>query len=186
MERLKEWNNSADLYQEILTNPQYATKVVPSHEDADHRIDQYTSVIDLVMQRLSRWPEEGLSVSRARYERRPRHCSNRPREMISSRCNRYSAGISSPMPARPREFGWWTMIWRPASFVPPPLTASACCNGIPTSWRIVPRCSYRAAIAYHLAGDGTAAQARLAELKKRDPDAKGTVRGKDVVLAVAG
>src|SRR5690348_1997429 len=68
MERLKEWNKSADLYQEILTDPKYASKVVPSRQDADQKIYQYTSVEELVMQRLARWPDEGLQVYRARYE----------------------------------------------------------------------------------------------------------------------
>ena len=57
MERLKEWNKSADLYQEVLTDPKYATKVVPAEGDADHRL--YRSVEELVMQRLAHWPGRG-------------------------------------------------------------------------------------------------------------------------------
>ena len=68
MERQKEWNKSADFYQEILSDPQFANTVVPSEQDANHFIYQYKSVVEVVMQRLSRWPQEGLDVYRARYE----------------------------------------------------------------------------------------------------------------------
>src|SRR5688572_26022612 len=42
MERLKEWNKSADVYQEILEK--YPDRVVPSQIDKDNNIYQYTSV----------------------------------------------------------------------------------------------------------------------------------------------
>src|SRR5688572_11324457 len=66
MERLKEWNKSADLYQEILEK--YADRVVPSQMDRDQKIYQYTSVTKGVQDALARWPEEGRAVYRARYE----------------------------------------------------------------------------------------------------------------------
>ena len=66
MERLKEWNKSADLYQEILEK--YADRVVPSQVDRDQKIYQYTSVTKGVQDALARWPEEGRAVYRARYE----------------------------------------------------------------------------------------------------------------------
>src|SRR5215469_7325236 len=37
MERLQEWNKSADLYQEILTDPKYSAKVVPARKYPDGR-----------------------------------------------------------------------------------------------------------------------------------------------------
>src|SRR5690242_14593193 len=38
MERQKEWNKAADVYQEILTEPKYAAKVVPVETDPEHRL----------------------------------------------------------------------------------------------------------------------------------------------------
>src|SRR5687768_6239568 len=66
MERLKEWNKSADLFQEVLEK--YPDRVVPSRTGEDDKIVQYTSVSRGVMERLARWPKEGLDVYRARYE----------------------------------------------------------------------------------------------------------------------
>src|SRR5256885_11699931 len=66
MERLKEWAKSADVYQEILQK--YSDRVVPSQVDKDNRIYQYASVGAAVQERLSKWPEEGLNVYRARFE----------------------------------------------------------------------------------------------------------------------
>src|SRR5688572_14870621 len=66
MERLKEWNKSADLYQEVIEK--YPDRVVPARTNADDKIVQYTSVTRGVTERLARWPTEGLDVYRARYE----------------------------------------------------------------------------------------------------------------------
>src|SRR5687767_3725568 len=66
MERLKEWNKSADVYQEILEK--YPDRVVPSQIDKDNNIYQYTSVATAVQEKLARWPDDGLSAYRARYE----------------------------------------------------------------------------------------------------------------------
>ena len=65
MERLKEWNKSADLYQEILDK--YADRVVPSQVDKDNKIYQYTSVVKGVQEQLAKWPQEGRDVT-GRYE----------------------------------------------------------------------------------------------------------------------
>jgi len=65
MERLKEWNKSADLYQEILEK--YSDRVVPSQIDKDNKIYQYTSVTNGVQEQLARWPQDGRDVYRARY-----------------------------------------------------------------------------------------------------------------------
>ena len=57
MERLKEWNKSADLYQEILEK--YADRVVPSQIDKDNKIYQYTSVTKAVQEQLARGRRRG-------------------------------------------------------------------------------------------------------------------------------
>ncbi|MGD0388593.1 MAG: hypothetical protein ABSC42_06510, partial [Tepidisphaeraceae bacterium] len=67
MERLHEWGKSADVYQEILEK--YSDRVVPTHEDPQtHIVDQYASVTETVRQSLCKWPEDGLTVYRGRYE----------------------------------------------------------------------------------------------------------------------
>src|SRR5687767_8444020 len=81
MERLKEWDKSADVYQEIVEK--YADRVVPSGspvapataeapdappEKTTAPLPRYKSVTLAVQERLGRWPEEGLAMYRARYE----------------------------------------------------------------------------------------------------------------------
>ncbi len=62
MERLRDWDNAADVYQELLRD--HAGKVVPSALDADGIITQYRSVAPAVRERISQWPPEGLRVYR--------------------------------------------------------------------------------------------------------------------------
>ncbi len=93
MERLKEWDKSADLYQEILEK--YVDRVVPSQVDKDNKIYQYTSVVKGVQEQLAKWPQEGRDVYRARYEataqamldaaRRPVHAQRGPVEVLHHR-----------------------------------------------------------------------------------------------------
>src|SRR5450432_1815418 len=66
MEHLREWDRSADVYQEILHS--YADRVIPSQIDKDNKIYQYASVTPAVQERLAKWPAEGLAVYRGRYE----------------------------------------------------------------------------------------------------------------------
>ena len=107
MERLKEWNKSADLYQEILEK--YADRVVASRVDKDQRIYQYISVTKGVQDALSAWPEEGRNVYRARYEAVPINAAIRPVIPLSRRWEKNSSAsrwvqrsvMSMASPVRP-------------------------------------------------------------------------------------
>src|SRR5215207_11452542 len=83
MERLKEWEKSADVYQEIVEK--YADRVVASGGAAAGAApapapapapgaapaaapQRYKSVTLAVQERLGKWPEDGLAMYRARYE----------------------------------------------------------------------------------------------------------------------
>src|SRR6476469_4847929 len=66
MERLKNWKNSAELYQEVIAK--YPDRVIPLQKDKNNRFYQYTSIINPVQEQLAHWPKEGLDVYRARYE----------------------------------------------------------------------------------------------------------------------
>src|ERR1043165_6001909 len=57
MERLKQWDKSADVYQEIVEK--YADRVV-SVAGADPSSQRYTSVTLKVQELLGKWPQEGL------------------------------------------------------------------------------------------------------------------------------
>src|SRR5438477_1847593 len=66
MERLKEWHKSADVYQEILEK--YQDRVVPTLTNDKGQAIKYASVTVAVQERLARWPEEGLTVYKTRFE----------------------------------------------------------------------------------------------------------------------
>lgn len=183
MERLKEWNKSADLYQEILTDPKYSAKVVPAEGDADHRL--YRSVEELVMQRLSHWPAEGLDVYRGRYETPASAMLQSARgndlNLLHQVFSRYfvtdagkSAGIR--LVDQYLEAG----EFRAAAAI-----ADRLLQWHPHLGDDRAGLYFRAALAYHLVGDDHEARSRLAELKKRDPQATGIVRGTKAVLADA-
>ena len=183
MERLKEWTNSADLYQEILTNPQYAAKVVPSKQDADHKIYQYSSVEERVMQRLSRWPQEGLQVYSARYEAPAQTLleSAKPEDLFTLQqvFTRYFVTTAGKTAAiRLIDHYLETGEFRAAASIGDRLL-----QWHPSILADRAGLLYRMAIAYHLSGDDVEAKHCADELKKHDPQAKGIVRGKDVVLA---
>jgi hypothetical protein len=181
MERQKEWNKAADVYQEILTDPKYAAKVVPVETDADHRL--YRSVEDLVMQRLAKWPQEGLDVYKARYEAQASALVDPSRgdnsyalHQVFSRYFVTDVGKSAGIRLMDQyleagefraasDIGDRLLQWHP--------------NIGPDRAAVL----YRTALAYHLGGDDKNAQARLDDLKKQDAQAKGTVRGAEVVLA---
>src|SRR5947207_1397367 len=66
MERLKEWDKSADVYQEIVEK--YADRVVPNQADAAGVAKRYSSVTLEVQRRMARWPDEGMRAYKARFE----------------------------------------------------------------------------------------------------------------------
>lgn len=183
MERLKEWNKSADLYQEILTDPKYTSKVVPSRQDADEKIYQYTSVEELVMQRLARWPDEGLQVYRARYEAQASALleSARPDDLytlhqVFSRYFVTDSGKQAGM--RLIDHYLEGGEFRAAASIADKLVQ---CH--PNVVAEKPGLLYRAAIACHLGGDDAGAKLRLEQLRKSGPQDKGVVRGQEVLLA---
>ena len=78
------------------------------------------------------------------------------------------------------------MIWNRANFA-----ALAAIGERLLNWHLFinaaerPEILYRVAVAYHLAGDDPNARTRLNDLKAHDGHAKGTVRGKDVILSTS-
>lgn len=181
MERLKEWNKSADILQEILEK--YSDRVVPSQVDKNSKIHQYMGMAAAVQEQLARWPAEGLDVYRARYEVPAAAILEQARRDDIAALHRvYSlyfvtesgkaAGIRL-MDAylEAGEFaaaGWIAdrlVTWHPNLIVERPMVF------------------YRAALAQHLGGRPEIAAAWLDELKQQHAQAMGTVRGQDVILA---
>ena len=183
MERLKEWNKSADLYQEILTDPKYTSKVVPARKYPDGRIYQYTSVEELVMQHLAHWPQEGLDVYRARYEAPASAMLGSVKgddlytlHQVFARYFVTDAGKTAGI--RLTDHYLESGEFRAAASI-----ADRLLQWHPDITAERGAVLYRAALAYHLAGDDAAARQRMADLMRHDAQAKGIVRGKEVLLA---
>ena len=179
MEKLKEWNKSADLYQEILDK--YADRVVPSQVNKDNTICQYTSITNSVQERLAHWPQEGLDIYRARYETPAQTLLDSGPNDIATLNKVYSiyfiteagkqAGIrlidlyleSGEYPAA-AWLGDRLLTLHP---------------GLITERSAV---LYRTALAHYYAGDVPKAKERFEQLKANFPNDRGIIRGKDVLL----
>ena len=183
MERLKEWNKSADLYQEVLTDPKYAGKVVNAETSDTHRL--FRSVEDLVMQRLSRWPAEGLAVYRGRYETQAQAMldSAKPGDMqpLHQVFSRYFVTQAGKVAG----IRLMDLNLEQGEFRAVVATGERLLKSHPDLGDDRSAVIFRAAVALHLSHEDAAAKARLGELQQLFPQARATVRGKDVLLTEA-
>jgi outer membrane protein assembly factor BamB len=178
MERAREWNKSADVYQEILEK--YPDRVVERTEEPQI---QYASVTETVRQSLCKWPLEGLLVYRGRYETPAAKLvsdgGTRDLDKLHEALSRYfptdaakTAGIrlidiyfEQGDYAAASDIGRELLTWHPNLVAERPMVL------------------YRTAIAAKLAGQSDDASHWLTELRNQFPRATGSVRGQDVVLA---
>jgi tetratricopeptide (TPR) repeat protein len=184
MERLKEWNKSADLYQEVIDK--YPDRVVPSRTNEDDKIVQYTSVTRGVMERLAKWPKDGLDVYRARYE--PAAAG-----MLENAGGLAQGDVAEMHKVLYRYFVTDTaraaglrlvdVNLERGEFQAAARLADELLTLHPNLADARPTLLYRAALAHRLAGDEAKAKERLATLQKSHADATGLVRGKEVKLA---
>ncbi len=181
MERLKDWAKSADLYQEVLEK--FGDRVVPSQVGKDNQIYQYTSVANGVIQKLAKWPREGLDVYRSRYEATATSlleaAGNDNVYALNQIFSRYFVTDGAKTAALrlldlKLERGEFTDAMRIGSFL---------LEWHPNLLVERPAVLYRTALAAQLGGDPDRAVQYAQRLKKDFPDEKGMVRGRDVVLA---
>jgi outer membrane protein assembly factor BamB len=181
MERLKEWAKAADFYQEVVEK--YRDRVIPSAQDADHHATQYTSIVQMVQEQLSKWPPEGREVYLARYE-------------VPAAALLKSAGGDEPAALHQvyeryfvTEAGKQAGIALMDGYLEGgEYRAAAGIGERLLTWHpdIAPDAAavlYRTALAYHFAGNEPSANAMAAKLKADHPNDHGMIRGQDVVLA---
>jgi outer membrane protein assembly factor BamB len=183
MERLKEWNKSADLYQEILEK--YSDRVVPSQIDRDNKIYQYTSVTKGVQEQLARWPQEGRDVYRARYEAAAAAMIESAGRNDLVALNQVFSKYFITDAAKQAGLRLVELNTERGEFLSAAEKGDRLLEGHPTVDAERPALLFRVALAYHLAGDDQRAMQRLDRLKRDHPQDVGTVRGKEVVLATA-
>lgn len=186
MERLKEWNKSADLFQEVLDK--YPDRVVPSRTGEGDKIVQYTSVTRGVMEHLARWPREGLEVYRARYEPVAQGLLDAAAgtgsglgDLVEMHKVFYRYFVTEA--AKSAGLRLIDVNLERGEFHAAARLADELLNWHPTLDGDRPALLYRAGLAHRLAGDDAKAKERLALLTKDHADAIGSVRGKEVRLA---
>lgn len=181
MERLKEWNNAADALQEVIEK--HADRVMPSQVDANNVIYQYTSVTTAVQERLAKWPAEGLDVYRARFEPQAAALLEQAPADDLGALHRAIALYFVTETGKAAGLRLVDLYLESGEFPAAAWLAERLLAWHPTIDAERPKLTYRAALAYHLAGDAKNAAAKLDVLKTNFPDAKGTIRGQEVVLA---
>jgi len=180
-ERQKEWNQAADLFQEILTDPKYAAKVVPVDTDPEHRL--YRSVEDLVMQQLAKWPQEGLDVYRARYEAQAQTQLEGAKGNSQYTLHQVFSRFFVTDVAKNAGIRLMDQYLEAGEFRAAADIGDRLLQWHPNIGQDRAGVLYRTSLAYHLGGDEKNAQARMDDLKKNEPQVKGTVRGAEVTLA---
>ncbi|HWE92613.1 MAG TPA: PQQ-binding-like beta-propeller repeat protein [Tepidisphaeraceae bacterium] len=181
MERLKEWSKSADLYQEVITK--YADRVVPSGLDSDKKINQYTSITFGVQEKLAKWPAEGLDVYRARFETPAAAMLENARPDDAAALNKIYSVYFVTDSGKQAAIRLIDLYLERGEFPAAAWLGDRLLTLHPGLVTERPGVLYRTALAYYFAGDQTRANERVAQLKAQFPNERGTVRGKDVVLA---
>lgn len=181
MERLKEWNKSADVYQEILEK--YPDRVVQSRIDQDGKICQYASVAQVVQQQLAKWPPEGLAVYNARFE-----------PIAAAMLQKATAGDFESLhtilslyfvtdSAKQAGLQLVELYFESGDFAAAARIGDELLTWHPTLTAERPGLLFRVSLAYHLCGDEKRSAERAGELKDKYPNATGTIAGKDVDLS---
>ncbi|HEV2295915.1 MAG TPA: PQQ-binding-like beta-propeller repeat protein [Tepidisphaeraceae bacterium] len=180
MERLKEWDKAADALQEVIEK--HADRVMPSQVDANNVIYQYTSVTTAVQERLAKWPAEGLDVYRARFEPQAAALLEQAGPDDLGALHRAVALYFVTETGKTAGLRLVDLYLESGEFPAAAWLVERLLAWHPSIEDERPKLLYRAGLAYHLAGDVDSATAKLDELKKNFPDAKGAVRGEEVVL----
>ncbi|MDB5289757.1 MAG: outer rane biosis protein BamB [Phycisphaerales bacterium] len=181
MERLKEWNKSADLYQEVITK--YSDRVVPSGLDRDKKINQYTSITFGVQEKLAKWPQEGLDVYRARFETPAAAMLENARPDDAAALNKVYSVYFVTESGKQAAIRLIDLYLERGEFPAAAWLGDRLLTLHPGLVTERPGILYRTALAYYYAGDQARAKERLAQLKTQFANERGVVRGKDVVLA---
>ena len=183
MERQKEWDNAASLYQEVLEK--YPDRVVPSKKDKDGKIYQYTSVAHRVREALAKWQAEGRQVYRGRYEAVAAALMDSAGPDDVNTLNRVLSLYFITEAGKQAALRLVEVYLERGEYVAAARTADELLQLYPKEdlGDERPGLLFRAGLAYQLAGESERAQQRLATLRDEHAEAKGVVRGQEVALA---
>ncbi len=179
MERLKEWDKSADVYQEVLT--QYAGRLTPSGTDAKNRVSRYSNVQQSVQDKLAAWPADGRAVYVARFG--PAADALLAKAIPATgpaddaALHKLLATYFITPAAKTAGLRLAADYFEAGEFSAAAGVGRRLLNSHPDLGADRAPLLFRTALAEHLAGNADAAAALLADLKKTDPNAAASVGG---------
>lgn len=181
LERAKQWDKAADVYQEI--SEKFADRVVPTIKDDAGKPRQYVSAARMVQDRVAAWPADGLAAYRRRFEDTARDSLNtaddaRAAERTMKLYFVTDAGRDAAMSVLGTAF-------EAGEFAAAAAVGQQLLDRHPALVAERPRVLLQTALAEHLAGRTEDARKRLDELKSKFPDALVRVAGEDAKAADA-
>jgi outer membrane protein assembly factor BamB len=177
MERLHEWNKSADVYQEILEK--YPDRVVRS--DLGNQI-QYTSVTETVRQSICKWPDDGLAVYRARYETTAASMLDAAGQTDLDKLHRLFSLYFPTDSAKAAGIRLMDAYFEQGDYAAVAQIGQRLLQWHPNLIAERPMVLFRTALAEKLTGQLADAQAHALELRQHFPQATGSIRGQDTLL----
>jgi outer membrane protein assembly factor BamB len=181
MERLHEWGKSADVYQEILEK--YSDRVVPAHEDPQtHVVDQYASVTETVRQSLCKWPDDGLTIYRSRYETLAAGLLNAAGSDGLDKLHEILWRYFPTNSAREAGIRLMDVYFEQGDYAAVSQIGKQLLDWHPNLVAERPMVLYRSALAAKLAGQADDSNRCLDELQRQFPQSMGVIRGQEVLL----
>ncbi|HQY88720.1 MAG TPA: hypothetical protein PK402_08675, partial [Tepidisphaeraceae bacterium] len=179
MERLKEWDTAAQVYQEVVD--QYADRVLPVHKNEKGVTDRYASVASIVQDHLARWPEDGRNVYLSLFEPAAKLALEQAGDddsALATVVNRYFVTDSG----RSAAIKLFDLQFEDARFAAAGVTGDRLLRLHPELGDDAPMLILRTAIAWKFAGDESRAQAMAEKLATDFAEAKGNIGGSETNL----
>jgi len=183
MERLKEWHKSADVYDEILQK--YQDRVVPTLLDDHDQPVKFQSVAVAVQERLARWPDEGLSVYRTRFEPIASALLDQSRRDDYATLHKVLGQYFVTDSARQAGIRLMDLYLEAGDFSAAAWISDRLLALHPNLGNERPAILLRSGLAHHLAGNPALAARRLEQLKTKFAAEKTIIAGKEVTMVEA-
>lgn len=179
MERLKEWDTAAQVYQEVID--QYGQRVLPIHKNQHGITDRYVSVSTVIQDRLGSWPDDGRAVYLNLFEPSARIALEQAGDddtALGVVANRYFTTESGRIAA----LRLFDRQFEDALFAGAGVLGDRLLTHHPDLADQAPMLMLRTSIAWKFAGDDARAANMADRLDKEFPGSKGKVGGVEVQL----
>ncbi len=176
----KEWRKSAELYQEIIEK--FGDRLLPISPAPGEKQARYTSVTDAVLTKLSKWPDEGLSAYRAKFEPTAAIQRESAADDPIALHRVYSTYFITDN-GKQAGMRLLDLYFEDGQFAAAAWTGQRLLELHPSLVVERPKVLYRTSLAFHLAGDANQAKNYSDELIRKYPNETGRVRGADVRFA---